>query len=69
MMLNDKTKTNLIRGFDNINTIFNDFFSKLSSGETTVQSGLEAIDPQIQAALEDFKKNGVDLGIEEEAQE
>ncbi|MCU9612634.1 extracellular solute-binding protein [Caldibacillus lycopersici] len=69
MMLNDNTKINLIRGFENINTIFNDFFSQIASGATTVQSGLEAIDPQIQAELEDFKNNGVDLGIEEESAE
>ena len=66
LMLNDFTKTNLIRGFENINTIFNNFFGELASGSTTVQTGLEAIDPQIQAALEDFQKNGADLGIDEE---
>src|SRR5690606_12010702 len=66
LMLNEHTKTNLIRGFDDIDTIFNDFFSELASGSTTVQTGLEAITPQVDAALEDFQKHGVDLGIEDE---
>ncbi|KYG35278.1 ABC transporter substrate-binding protein [Alkalihalobacillus trypoxylicola] len=69
LMLNDHTRTNLIRGFDSINTIFNDFFGQISSGETTVQSGLESIEPQIQGALDDFKSEGMDLGIDEDEEE
>lgn len=66
MMLNDRTKINLIRGFADINDIFNDLFSQIGSGQTTVQSGLEAVTPQIQAALEDFKKHGYELDTGEE---
>jgi len=69
MMLNSNTKTNLIRGFDTLNGIFNDFFGQLASGSTTVQTGLEAINPQIQAALVDFKEHGVVLGYDEEPEE
>ncbi|SEN70698.1 ABC-type glycerol-3-phosphate transport system, substrate-binding protein [Amphibacillus marinus] len=66
LMLNNNTRINLIRGFEDINNTFNDFFAQVSSGETTVQSGLESIESQIQAALEDFENEGMDLGIDEE---
>lgn len=69
MLLHDNTVINLIRGFPEINDTFNEFFGQLASGETTVQSGLEAIDPQIQAALDDFKEDGMDLGIDEDEDE
>lgn len=69
LMLNDNTRINLIRGFDTINTTINEFFGQLSSGETTVQSGLEAIQPQIEAAVADFESDGIELDYEEEPEE
>lgn len=65
-LLEQNIKTNLIYGFADLSTIVTELFEDIKTGGTTVQSGLEAIDPQIEAALAEFKENGVDLGITEE---
>lgn len=67
--LNENAKVNLIRGFEDINSDLNDFFNQLSSGETTVQTGLESINSQIQILVEDFESDGVELGYDEEPEE
>ncbi|MEH7179323.1 ABC transporter substrate-binding protein [Neobacillus vireti] len=66
MLMHQNVKTNLIYGFGELNGIVNKLFTDIASGATTVQTGLEAVDPQIQAALKDFRDNGVDLGVTEE---
>ena len=65
-LLEKNIKTNLIYGFADLRKVITDLFTEIKEGSTTVQSGLEAIDPQIKAAISEFKEHGVDLGISEE---
>lgn len=65
-LLNENAEVNLILGFSDINQAMNSFFEELASGETTVQSGLEAIDEQVQVLIEEFTTEGIDLDVEEE---
>lgn len=69
MLLNENVRINLVRGFNDLNDTFNSLFGQLTSGELTVQSGLESIEEQIQAALDDFAKDGIELEVSEEAPE
>lgn len=66
LLLHDHVKVNVISGFTELNELVSKFFGEIRAGETTVVSGLEAIDPQIKAALATFKKDGADLGVTKE---
>ena len=59
LLLHDNVKVNVIPGFAELNGFIGEFFSEIRLGETTVQSGLEAIDPQIKAALATFVRDGI----------
>lgn len=61
LLLHKNVKTNLIAGFSDISKMVNTLFKDIREGSVTVQSGLEAIDPQIQAAVAEFKSNGIEL--------
>ena len=66
LLMHQNVKTNLIFGFGELNGLTRQLFADIASGATTAQSGLEAVEPQIKAALADFQEHGIDLGITEE---
>lgn len=61
LKLNDIAKVNVIFGYPELNKIASQLLNDIKLGTTTVQSGLEAVTPQIEAALAEIGKNGVEL--------